>query len=117
MAAKIIEIVTMEGIALLLFAFAYAIGVKGKLELIAGYNERTAETVHDKPGLARFIARVCVAVGFASALMPLGTQLWGRTPTGFASVTGGYAGFIVGVVVLTLLHAREYAGGGPDPSR
>ena len=109
MAAKIIEIVTMEGIAALLLAFAYAIGVKGKLSLIAGYNERTADSVHDKVGLGRFIARVCVAVALASALMPLATGLWGTTPTGLATVTGGYAGFIVGVVVLTLLHTREYA--------
>jgi hypothetical protein len=109
MAAKIVEIAIMEGIAVLLFVFAYAIGVKQKLHLIAGYNEHSAETVHDKPGLARFIARVCLAVGLASALMPLGTYLWGATPTGFASVTGAYGGFIAGVVALTMLHAREYA--------
>lgn len=35
MTARIIEIVVMEGIAALMFGFAYAIGVKGKLQLIA----------------------------------------------------------------------------------
>lgn len=116
MAAKLVEVVVMEGIAVLLFAFAYAIGVKRKLHLIAGYNERSAQTVRDKPALARFVARVCVAVGAASALMPLGTHLWGGTPTGFASVTGGYAGFIVGVVVLAMLQGREHTRSplGPD---
>ena len=107
--AKIVENVVMEGIAALMFGLAYAIGVKGKLHLIAGYNERSAAAVHDKPGLARFIARVCVAVGLASALMPLATYLWGGTATGFASVTGGYGGFIAGVLVVTMLQGREYA--------
>ena len=115
MAAKIVEIFVMEGIALLLFAFAYAIGVKQKLHLIAGYNERSAATIHDEPGLGRFIARVCAAVGLASALMPFATFLWGRTATGLASVIGGYGGFVVGVLVLTLLHSRDYAG--PNPAR
>lgn len=36
MTAKLIEIAVMEGIALLMFVFAYLIGAKGKLELIAG---------------------------------------------------------------------------------
>ena len=109
MGAKFVEIVVMEGIALLMFAFAWAIGVKRKMHLIAGYNERSAASVHDKPGLARLIARTCLVIGAASALMPLGTYLWGGTPTGFASVTGGYGGLIVGVIALTILQAREYA--------
>lgn len=109
MAAKITEILVMEGIAALLFYFAWAIGVKQKMHFIAGYNERSAETVHDKPGLARLIGRVCLVVGVASALMPVATHLWGGTPTGFASVTGGYGGFIAGVVALTMLQAREHA--------
>lgn len=107
--AKLVEIIVMEGIAGLMFGFAYAIGVKRKLHLIAGYNERTASSVHDKPGLARLVARLCLVVGLASALMPLGTWLWGDTRTGFASVTGAYAGLIVGVIALTMLQARDYA--------
>ena len=110
MVAKVVEIVVMEGIAALMFAFAWAIGIKQKMHLIAGYNERSADSVHDKPGLARLIGRVCLVVGLASAFMPLGTYLWGGTPTGFASVTGGYGGFIAGVVALTMFQAREYAG-------
>jgi hypothetical protein len=109
MFAKSVEIVVMEGIALLMFAFAWAIGVKNKMHLIAGYNERSAASIQDKPGLARLIGRTCLVIGIASALMPLGTYLWGGTPTGFASVTGGYAGLIAGVTVLTILQAREYA--------
>jgi len=109
MVAKLVEIVVMEGIAALMFMFAWAIGVKQKMHLIAGYNERSADSVHDKPGLARLIGRVCFVVGVASALMPLSTYLWGGTPTGFASLTGGYAGFIAGVVALTMFQAREYA--------
>ena len=108
MVAKLIEIVVMEGIAVLMFAFAWAIGAKQKMHLIAGYSERSASSVHDKPGLARLIGRVCFVVGLASALMPLGTHLWGGTPTGFASLTGGYAGFIAGVIALTMFQAREY---------
>lgn len=77
MEAKIIEIITMESIALMLFVFAYAIGVMKKLELIAGYNERTSGQVKDKDGLARLVARVCLLVGLASALMPLVTHFWG----------------------------------------
>ena len=109
MAAKIVEIIVMEGIAALMLVFAYVIGVKQKMHLIAGYNERSAASVHDKGGLARFIGRVCLVVGVASALMPLGTHLWGETRIGFASVTAAYLGLVVGVVALTILQAREYA--------
>jgi len=112
--AKIVEIVVMEGIAALMLVFAHAIGVKQKMHLIAGYNERTAASVHDKPGLARLIARVCLVVGLASGLMPFGTWLWGGTHTGFASVTGAYAGLIVGVIALTMLQARDYARSRPE---
>lgn len=108
MSAKIVEIAVMEGVAALMFAFAWLIGVKQKMSLIAGYNDRSADSVHDKPGLARFIGRVCLVVGLASAFMPLGTYLWGGTPNGFASLTGGYAGVIVGVVALTMFQARDY---------
>jgi hypothetical protein len=112
MTAKIIEIVVMEGIALLLLAFAYAIGVKKKMDLIAGYSERTADMVHDKDGLARLIGRVCLLVALASALMPLATTLWGANPTGMSMWIGGYGGFIVGVIALTMLQAREFTTSG-----
>ncbi len=111
MSAKIIEIITMEGIAVLMFVFAYAIGIKRKMHLIAGYNERTAQYVHDKPGLARLIGRLCVLVGVASAFMPLATHLWGGKATGMATWIGAYGGFIVGVTALTMLQVREFTTG------
>ncbi len=114
MTARIIEIVVMEGVALLLIAFAYAIGVKKKMHLIAGYNERTADTVHDKDGLARLIGRVCLLVALASALMPLATTLWGANPTGMSMWIGGYGGFIVGIIALTMLQAREFTTSGSN---
>ena len=109
MAGKIVEIAVMEGIAALLFYFAWAIGVKQRMYFIAGYNERSAQTVRDKPGLARLIGRLCLVVGVASALMPVGTTVWGHTSTGFASLTGGYCGVIVGVCAFAMLQARDYA--------
>jgi hypothetical protein len=109
MVEKIVEILVMEGVAALMFTFAWMIGVKQKLHLIAGYNERSSDSVHDKPGLGRLVGRVCLVVGLASALMPVGTYVWGGTPTGFAALTGGYGGFIAGVVTLTMFQAREYA--------
>jgi hypothetical protein len=106
--AKLIEVLVMEGTALVLFAFAYAIGVKGKMFLIAGYNERTAGRVRDKRGLARVVARLCILVGLASALMPLATHLWGDSRESLAGLIGGYGGFIVGAILFTMLQAREY---------
>lgn len=108
MPAKLIEVLVMEGIAVLMFVFAYLIGVKKKMELIAGYNEKSAERVTDKDGLARLIARLCLLVGLASAVMPVATAIWGATATGFASCAGAYGGFIVGAVGLTALQARDY---------
>jgi hypothetical protein len=110
--AKLIEILVMEGTALVLFAFAYAIGVKGKLFLIAGYNERTAKLVHDKRGLARLVTRLCVLVGLASALMPLVTHLWSDSPQSLAGWIGAYGGFIVGTLLFTVLQARDYVSRG-----
>lgn len=63
MSTKLIEIPVMEGIAVLFFVFAYLIGVKGKMELIAGYNERTASRVKDKNGLKRLITPLCALPG------------------------------------------------------
>jgi hypothetical protein len=108
MTAKIAEILIMEGIAVLMLWFAHAIGVQRKMHLIAGYNERTAPRVTDKPGLARLIGRVCLLVGLASALMPLATTLWGGTLKGWALCVGHYGGFILGVIALTMLQSREY---------
>ena len=108
MTAKLIEILVMEGIALLMFVFAYLIGIKGRMELIAGYNERTADRVTDKAGLRRLIARTCLLAGIASAVMPLLTYLAGDSSTGFAHVTGGFGGFLVGIIGMVMLQARDY---------
>lgn len=108
MSGKLIEIITMEAIALLFFVFAWQIGVKGRLELIAGYNKRSAARVKDKPGLGRLVARCCLLIGVASALMPLLTHFAAGSENGFAHVVGGYGGLIVGVVAMVVLQARDY---------
>jgi hypothetical protein len=108
MTAKFIEILVMEGVAILMFVFAYLIGVKGRLELIAGYNERTASKVKDKDGLKRLITRLCVLLGFGSSLMPLLTYLAAAYPSGLAYSIGGYGGFILGVVGMVALQSRDY---------
>jgi hypothetical protein len=108
MAAKLIEILVMEGIAILLFIFAYLIGVKGKLELIAGYNERTAPKVKDKDGLQRLITRLCVLLGVGSAFMPMLTHFSCSYPGGLAYSIGGYGGFILGVIGMVALQSRDY---------
>lgn len=110
MGAKIIEILVMEGIAALLFLFAYLIGVKGQMELIAGYNRHTAERVKDKAGLKRLVARICLLTGLASALMPLLTFLVGEQGHGMLYVIGGFGGFLIGLVALAMLQARDYTG-------
>ncbi len=106
--AKIIELIVMEGIALLLFAFAYLIGVKGRLELIAGYNDKTADHVIDKEGLKRLITRLCVLLALGSALMPALTSVTSHTPHGQAYAIGAYGGFIAGIVGMVILQARDY---------
>ncbi len=106
--AKIIEIITMEGIALLFFVFAYLIGAKGRMELIAGYNNKTAHRVTDKVGLGRLITRLCILLGIGSALMPLLTATMAAKPLGMAYALGGYGGFIIGLVSLVILQARDY---------
>ena len=106
--AKLIEIFVMEGIAILLFVFAYFIGAKGRLELIAGYNERTASRVKDKDGLKRLITRLCVLLGIGSALMPLITRLLADHPCGYAYATGGFGGLILGIVGMVALQSRDY---------
>ncbi len=103
MTAKAIEILIMEGIAILMLVFAYLIGVKGRMELIAGYNQRSAARVTDKAGLRRLIARTCVLLAIASALMPVVTSLFD-----LAYAIGGYGGFILGVIGFVVLQARDY---------
>ncbi len=98
----------MEGIACLLFVFACLIGVKGRMELIAGYNEQTAERVKDKAGLQRLIIRVCILVGLGSAVMPLLTSYSSSYPNGLAYCIGGYGGFILGIIGMAFLQARDY---------
>lgn len=98
----------MEGIAVMLLWFAWMIGVRGKMELIAGYNAQSAQYVIDKQGLARLIARLCLLVAIASALMPLATTIWGLSLAGYWTCMGAYGGFIAGTVALTMLQARDY---------
>lgn len=105
---KLIEILIMEGIAVLLFVFAYMIGVKGRMELIAGYNEKTAARVKDKDGLKRLITRVCVLVGVGSALMPILTHFSHDYPHGLAYSIGGYGGFVIGIIGMVALQSRDY---------
>ena len=108
MTSKLIEILVMEGIAVLLFIFAYLIGVKGRLELIAGYNEQTASNVKDKSGLKRLITRLCILVGVGSAFMPILTHFVSNYPSGLAYSMGGYGGFILGVIGMVALQSRDY---------
>ncbi len=108
MTGKIIEILVMEGIAILLFVFAYQIGIKGKMELIAGYNKRSAARVTDKNGLRRLIARTCLLTGIGSALMPLLTHIAAGYDDGMAHAIGAYGGFIVGIIGMVMLQARDY---------
>lgn len=108
MTAKLIEIIVMEGVAAVMLVFAYLIGVKGRMELIAGYNEKTASRVTDKDGLKRLIARLCLLLGVGSALMPILTYISSGYPNGLAYSIGGYGGFIVGIVGMVILQSRDY---------
>jgi hypothetical protein len=111
MTGKIIEVLIMESVAAVMLWFAYAIGVKGRMELIAGYNQRSAEYVHDKPGLARLVGRVCLLIGVATALMPVATAIWGTSHFGFWVCMGVYGGFLAGAVALTALQSRDFVSG------
>ena len=108
MTSKLIEVLVMEGVAILMFVFAWQIGIKKRMELIAGYNQKTAERVKDKDGLRRLIARCCLLLGIGSALMPLLTWLAAGSSSGFAQVIGGYGGFIVGIIGMVFMQARDY---------
>jgi hypothetical protein len=109
---KLLEFIIMEGVAAVMLWFAYAIGVRQRMELIAGYNERTAHHVTDKPGLARLVGRMCGLLGLAAAVMPIATWLWGDTAAGLAACIGGFGGLLVGAVGLTVLQARDYTNKG-----
>jgi hypothetical protein len=106
---KFLEIVILGGAAALLFWLSYAIGVKKRLGLIAGYNEKSAHLVRDKAGLARLIGRLCFLVACAAVLMPIATGIWGFSRSGLWGCIGGFIGFLAGVVAFTSLQAREYA--------
>lgn len=108
MSAILIEFLVMEGIALLLFGFAYAIAVKGRYELIAGYNARSASKVSDKAGLGRLVANCCVVVGIVSAVMPLATNFLTTTTQHWYAWVGGYGGVIAGTIAMTMLQSRQY---------
>ncbi len=108
MTSKFIEILIMEGIAVLFFIFAYLIGARNKLELIAGYNEQTASKVKDKNGLKRLITRLCILTGVGSALMPIITHFSSNYPDGLAYSIGGYGGFILGVIGMVALQSKDY---------
>ena len=68
------------------------------MQLIAGYNKRSATRVTDKDGLRRLIARTCLLAGIGSALMPLLTHVAAGYDDGMAHAIGAYGGFIVGII-------------------
>ena len=106
--AKLIEVLIMGGVAGLMFWLSYAIGIKQRMTLIAGYNEKSAHLVTDKPGLARLIGRICLLVGVGAAVMPIATAIWSGYPKGFYTCMGALGGYLAGVVAFTTLQARDY---------
>lgn len=108
MASKLVELFVIEGIAVMLFVFAYLIGVRGRLNLIAGYSERSARKIKDKDGLKRLVTRLCLLLGIVTALLPLLTYVAAQYPAGLAYSVGAYGGFVAGVIAITLLQARDY---------
>ena len=108
MTGKLIEVVIMEGVAAAMLWLGYAIGVRHRMELIAGYNARTAHHVTDTAGLARLVGRMCALLGVAAAVMPVATWLWGDTRRGLIACVAAFGGFIAGAVGLTVLQSREY---------
>ena len=108
MMAKFIEVLIMEGVAGIMFWLSYAIGIQQRMNLIAGYNEKTAHLVVDKPGLARLIGRMCFLIGFGAALMPVVTAFLISGPKGFYAVMGAFGGYIAGIVALTALQSRDH---------
>jgi presenilin-like A22 family membrane protease len=78
------------------------------MSLIAGYNEKSAHLVVDKPGLARLIGRMCFLVGLGAAVMPITTAVWGGSPKGFYVCMGAFGGYLAGIVGFVSLQARDY---------
>ncbi len=109
--AKVIEVLIMGGIAALMFWLSYAIGVKQTMTLIAGYNEKTAHLVVDKPGLARLVGRMCFLVGLGTALMPVATTVVSGSLKGLYACIGAYGGYLSGIVAFTALQSRDYTQG------
>ena len=107
--AKLIEVLIMGGVACLMFWLACAIGIKQRMTLIAGYNEKSAHLVADKPGLARLIGRTCFLVGLGAAVMPIVTAVWEGSSKGFYTSMGAFGGYLIGIVAHTSLQARDYA--------
>jgi len=108
MAERLVEILIIEGIAVLMFIFAYLIGVRGKFYLIAGYNAQTAFRVKDKGGLKRLITRLCILLGIESATMPILAHFTSSYHHGFAYIIGGCNGFLLGVIGMVALQSRDY---------
>ena len=106
--AKFIEVLIMEGVAGIMFWLSYAIGIQQRMNLIAGYNEKTAHLVVDKPGLARLIGRICFLVGIGAAVMPVATAVWSGSLRGFYACMGAFGGYLAGIIAFTMLQARDY---------
>ena len=104
----IIELIIWWACALLMFLFAYLIGVKGKMELIAGYNARTADRVTDKEGLKRLVTRLLLLIGAACMLLPLLRFFIFTGHDGYTLLIGGFGGFMIGVIGMVMLQARDY---------
>jgi hypothetical protein len=104
----IIELIIWWACGGLMFLFAYLIGVKGKMELIAGYNARTADRVTDKEGLRRLITRLLVLVGIACVFLPLMRFFIFTGHEGYTLLVGGFGGFMIGVIGMVMLQTRDY---------
>ncbi|MHC4783521.1 MAG: hypothetical protein ACYTE0_10830, partial [Planctomycetota bacterium] len=70
---------------------------------------KTASRVTDKAGLRRLIARTCLLTGIGSALMPLLTHFAAYHANGMAHAIGAYGGFLVGIIGMVMLQARDYS--------
>jgi len=108
MKGLMIELIIWWACAFLMFLFAYMIGVKGKMELIAGYNARTADRVTDKQGLKRLVTRLLVLVGIACMVLPLLRFYVFTGYEGYILLVGGFGGFMIGVIGMVMLQARDY---------
>jgi hypothetical protein len=55
------------------------------------------------------IARTCLLTGIGSALMPLLTHFAAAHANGMAHAIGAYGGFLVGIIGMVMLQARDYS--------